>query len=181
MRHDTCILTTKDFAMLEALHDRCSATSGKWRALLYRKLDTANILFRDDVPPNVATLNSRICFRVDHGDADTRVLSHDRMTLPVGLLLPLTSLRGLALFGLREGQAISIGDDEGKTEHILLERVLYQPEAARMEREEASRASLPASRRAAFRVVSGGLDVSPSFDRPRPFSGGSGDPGPSAA
>lgn len=180
MRIDTCVITTKDFAMLEALYNRSPVTSGKWRALLYRKLDTASIVFSNEVLPKIATLNSRVCFRAGDGKTDIRVLSHERTALPVGALLPLTSLRGLALFGLREGQAITVSDDDGPSERILLEKIAYQPEAARLAQEAASRAAVPQSRRAAFRVISGGRDVSSLFVREN-FPSGSKDPGPSAA
>lgn len=182
MPHETCTLTTKDFTILEVMFDRNPDPAGAMTALLRRKLDTARVVFRDDVASDVATLSSRISFSVDGRDADSRVLSHDRMSAPTGLFLPITTLRGLALLGLAEEQTICIADDEGTETCIRLERVLYQPEAARREKAAIAQAATPEMRRLSLRVISGppaskqrkayvGLVVSADGD----------DPGPTAA
>ena len=181
MPHETCILTTKDFTILEVMLDRSPDPAGAMTALLRRKLDTARVAFRDDVTSDVATLSSRISFSVD-GDADSRVLSHDRMSGPTGLFVPITTLRGLALLGLAEEETICIADDESAETCIRLERVLYQPEAARREKAAIAQAATPEMRRSSLRVISGplatnqrkayaGLVVSADGD----------DPGPTAA
>ncbi|QKV18556.1 nucleoside-diphosphate kinase [Oricola thermophila] len=182
MRHDKCLLTTKDFAMLESMLDRGPHISDSWRALLRRKVNSAEIVFRDDVPPDVVTLNSRVRFRVDDGRPEVRVLSHGCTSLPVGLSLPLTSPTGLALLGSRENQVTIIEDDEGRPVRIFVEKVLYQPEAAHREQLEAVERLSPQSRRSGFKVISGGLspERSPRSGN-RLCPGGSDDPGPSAA
>lgn len=104
------------------------------------------------------------------------------MSAPTGLFLPITTLRGLALLGLAEEETICIADDEGVETCIRLERVLYQPEAARREKAAIAQAATPEMRRSSLRVVSGppaskqrkayvGLVVSADGD----------DPGPTAA
>ncbi len=152
MHKDACILTTKDFTILEVMLDRCAEADGLMATILRRKIANATVLFQDDVPASVATLSSRVSYHADAGDPDSRILSHDRMNSPTGLYLPITSPVGLALLGLSEGQAFCLDSDEG-ARHVMLEAVLYQPEAARRERAALAKMATPAMRRSALRVV----------------------------
>lgn len=179
MSDEKCILTTKDFTILEVMRDRCPDPDDALARLLKRKLETAMVMFRDDVPENVATLNSRVTFSVNGRDPDTRIISHDQMNAPVGLFLPVTILRGLALLGLSEGQEISLINHEGAEERIRLEKVCYQPEAARREKQRMERLAGPASSRPKLTLIRGAAQ-----DRPQPMPAGPDgfdDPGPSAA
>lgn len=153
MTIDSCVLTTKDFTILEVMFDRCSDRSSPLGTLLKRKLEAAIVIFRDDVAPAVATLSSRVVYRCGDREVDTRILCHDRMSSP-GLFLPITTPLGLALLGLIEGQSMQFDAAEGPR-CVLLETVAYQPEAARREREAIARLATPAMRRKAFRLVSG--------------------------
>lgn len=156
MPPDACILTTKDFTILEVMLDRCSDRNGTMGTLLRRKIDEATVVFSEDIASTVATLGSRVAFRMDDGQPDSRILSHDRMASSVGLFLPITSPVGLALLGLSEGQEFVLRTAEGQR-RILLETLLYQPETARREREALARLATPVMRRKALRVVSGGF------------------------
>ncbi len=61
MPNETCILTTKDFTILEAMRDRYLGWGDPLAPILNRKIESAVVTFRDDVPENVATLSlSRI-------------------------------------------------------------------------------------------------------------------------
>lgn len=123
---------------------------------------------------------SRVTFSVNGRDADTRIISHDRMTSPIGMFLPVTTLRGLALLGMAEGEQFKLTNSDGIEERILLEKVNYQPEAARREKDAMERLSTgKATGKPALRLIRGAfydraplVAVSPDgFD----------DPGPSAA
>lgn len=181
MSCDSSILTTKDFTILEIMLDRLADPGAPIGRLLRRKLDTAIVMMRDDIPPHVATLRSRLRFRVDAGEAETRVLSHAPMGAPVGMFLPITAPRGLALLGLAENQAIEVETAGGRHERLVLEKILYQPEAERAELASRADADTPAARRARLRLVGGGLAgrvrtaICPSGN------GTDDDPGPSAA
>jgi regulator of nucleoside diphosphate kinase len=177
MSTDNCILTTKDFTILEVMQDRCHRDE-PLSTILKRKIDTALVVFRDDVPGNVATLSSRVTFSVDGRDPDTRVLSPERMTSPIGMFLPITTLRGLALLGLAEGQGFVLADHEGQEERIVLEKVLYQPEAARREKETLAGRSAPA-RKPLLKLIRGAFHEHPRLEPAG--SDGFDDPGPSAA
>ncbi|WP_404924799.1 nucleoside-diphosphate kinase [Mesorhizobium sp. ORM16] len=130
---DSCQLTTKDFTILEVMqerHPRGDALS----VVLQRKISSAIVMFREDIPPTVVTLSTRVTYRVNDGPAETRIVAHDEMRGLVGMLLPITNPRGLALLGLAEGQSMSIPTAQGGHETLAVHEVVYQPEAARRER-----------------------------------------------
>ncbi len=179
MPTENCILTTKDFTILEVMRDRCLGMDDPLAPILKRKIESAVVVFRDDVPVNVATLSSRVTFRVDGREPDTRVLSHDRTTSPVGMFLPITTPRGLALLGLAEGQDFVLTNHEGRDERVVLEKVQYQPEAARRDKEAMASLSARTQGKPSLRVIRGAF-----HDQPRLVPAGSDDfddPGPSAA
>jgi regulator of nucleoside diphosphate kinase len=125
-----CQITAKDFTILEAILERTPLYDRAFRCLLERKLSTARIVLRDDVDPQVATINSRVEYSVDNGPMDNRILIHGGESTVLGLTLPVTTLRGLALLGLRADASIIIGRPHGPEEEMRLHRVAYQPEAA---------------------------------------------------
>ena len=96
MSTETCILTTKDFTILEVMRDRRRGREDPLVPILKRKLETATIVFREDVPETVATLSSRVTYSVDGRPPDTRVISHDHLSMPMGMFLPITAPRGSA-------------------------------------------------------------------------------------
>lgn len=176
MTDDTCMLTTKDFTILEVMRERCLGRDDPLAPLLDRKMESARVVFSDDIPENVATLNSRVTFCAGAHDADTRILSHDQMQhAPVGMFLPIKSLRGLALLGLSEGQEFVLRSNNGVEERVALQKVRYQPEAAKR-RQAAEKRAASAPRKPALKLVHGaGRDVEPSsptgthdFDGPGP-------------
>ena len=172
MSMDRCILTTKDFTILEVMLDRSLGRDDPLVPILRRKLDAATVVLRADVPSAVATLSSRVSFSVAGRPADTRILSHDRMNSP-GVFLPITTARGLALLGLSEGQQFLLRGRGGAEEEVLLESVLYQPEAARRRQETTSQPE--PQRKPMLTLVQGGEQ------RTMDGAGGFDDPGPSAA
>jgi regulator of nucleoside diphosphate kinase len=179
MSAETCILTTKDFTILEVMRERCLGRDDPLASILKRKIESALVVFRDDVPLSVATLSSRVTFRVGWRDPDTRILSHDRMNGSAGLFLPITTPRALALLGLTEGQDFLVTDHEGREERVVLEKVQYQPEAARREREALASFSAPAHRKPSLKLIRGATDSQPRLEGIGPD--GFDDPGPSAA
>lgn len=185
MPTETCILTTKDFTILEVMRDRCLGSGDPLTPILKRKIESALVVFRDDVPENVATLSSRVTFSVDGRKPDTRVLSHDQMTSAVGLFLPINTPRGLGLLGLAEGQEFTLTNGDGVEERMLLEKVHYQPEAAKRHKDAITAGqSASVKLRPALKLIHGALK-----DRPQPIAAspvpadteGFDDPGPSAA
>ena len=79
----------------------------------------------------IATVGSRVRYRLNGGESVT-----DRLTAPAhwngaGTGLPLTTARGLALVGLSEGYELPFIDRNGQEQAVTLETVCFQPEAAR--------------------------------------------------
>ncbi|QPC43547.1 nucleoside-diphosphate kinase [Kaustia mangrovi] len=177
-----CRLTAKDFTLLERLLERTPGSgAARFRRLLRTKLSAATVLFRDDIDPRIATLDSRVVFNVDGGPTDTRILVLDGNRAMQGATLPVTTLRGLALLGLAAGDAVEVERPGGGTERLRLEAVAYQPAAS-------GQASRPHPGPQASRMPA---SPAPVIDfaarRPRPVDGGDGsfdgggDSGPSAA
>jgi regulator of nucleoside diphosphate kinase len=129
---DSCQLTTKDYTILEVMQER-HPRGDVLSVILQRKISSAVVMFREDIPATVVTLSSRVAYRVNDGPAETRIVAHDEMRGLVGMLLPITNPRGLALLGLAEGQSMSI-PTAGGLETLTVHEVVYQPEAARRER-----------------------------------------------
>lgn len=183
---DGCQLTTKDYTILEVMRERHPTRDGTFSTILQRKISSAFVMFREDIPANVVTLSSRVAYRVNDGPAETRIVAHDQMRGLVGMLLPITNPRGLALLGLAEGQSMSIPTSDGSLETLTVHEVVYLPEAARRERLKLAGVAEPGPSRPGgprLRVVhrsgephnEGQNKVAAAFDA------GFDDPGPSAA
>jgi len=123
-------MAAADFRACQALLESCEPGS-PLRRLLHRKLHATRPVEDGDVDPLVVTLNSRVEFRVDDEAPQTRILVRCgfRNGL-VGLTLPVTAPRGMALLGLREGQSFEF-EEGGRDRVVTVLRVLYQPQAAR--------------------------------------------------
>jgi regulator of nucleoside diphosphate kinase len=183
---DSCLLTTKDYTILEVIRERHPMRDEPFSAILQRKISSAVVMFREDIPANVVTLSSRVAYRLNDGPAETRIVAHDHMRGLVGMLLPITNARGLALLGLAEGQSMSIPTADGSLETLTVHEVVYQPEAARRERLKLAGVAAPDP----YRPGGPGLRVIHRSDEPRDeaqnkvaaaLDTGFDDPGPSAA
>lgn len=130
-----CQLTTKDLSVLEVMLDRCNDRDGPIATLIQRKLDAAVVVFRDDIPPKVITLNSRVAYRVDQGIRKEHLIVQSAGTGFPDFALSIHTLRGLGLLGLAEGQSITIDAYDGGDETLLVESVIFQPEAGFRDRE----------------------------------------------
>ena len=174
MSKDDTILTTKDFTILEAMRDKRSGTADPLTPILRRKLGSALVVFAEDLPESVASLNSRVTFTVNGGVRQTRALVLDGIASLVGMSLSITTLRGMALLGLAEGQEFVVSNRDGLEERILLEKVEYQPQARQRQQ-----GTVMAERKPLLTLVRGGREEYPRLARIMPDSPD--DPGPSAA
>lgn len=165
-----CILTTKDISILETMLERNPETTSPLASLMRAKIADATVVFRDDVPETAVTLNSRVSYRVDGGEPDTRIVAQAHMNSAVGCFLPVTTMRGLALLGMTQGETVRIPGRGRVMEEIELLAVLHQPEAAQR-RKLAPRPAVPA-----LKLIHGG-----KVDRPPPIAPFDDDWGPGAA
>jgi regulator of nucleoside diphosphate kinase len=125
-----CRVTAKDFTILGNMITRMPPYDDRLLRLLRRKLSTAIVVLPEDVAPDVATLNSRVEYRIDGGRTEACVLVHGAGDASLGLALPISTLRGLALLGLSAGDSVAIERPDGRVETVSLETVAYQPESA---------------------------------------------------
>lgn len=185
MLAEYCVLTTKDLTILEVMLDRCLGRDDPLVPILRRKIQSAIVVLSEDIPANVATLNSRVAYTVDGHGRELRVLARASSSSTVGLFLPIAGVRGLALLGLTEGGTFEVAQRGGRTEKIVLEKIHYQPEAAKREGMAALRKTPQTSRRPVLTLVKSDLDIRPA-GQARPWLApvepdGFDDPGPSAA
>jgi regulator of nucleoside diphosphate kinase len=126
-----CCITAKDFTILGNMIKRSPPYDDRLLRLLRRKLSTAIVVLPEDVAPDVATINSRVEYRIDGGRTEACILVHDEGNGSIGLALPISTLQGLALLGLSAGGSVSIERPDGRVQTVSLETVAYQPESAR--------------------------------------------------
>ena len=154
----SCILTTKDISILETMLERNPEKSSALACLMRAKISAATVVFRDDVPETAVTLNSRVSYRVDGGEPDTRIVAQAHMNSAVGCFLPITTMRGLALLGMMQGETMRISGRGQAMEDIELVAVLHQPEAAQRGRPSSRPKTAPA-----FRLIQGGKPDRPAI------------------
>ncbi|AKH99346.1 hypothetical protein IMCC20628_00622 [Hoeflea sp. IMCC20628] len=144
-KNQACILTSKDFTILETMYDRRHTLTDCVRLLLKQKLDHTTVVFTDDIDGNIITLNSRVRFRVSDRQPQTAIITQSPMHGVVGQSLSLETARGMALLGLPEAVEFSLPGQFGEApERLVVVSVQFQPEAARRERlnKELARPSL---------------------------------------
>lgn len=174
MGRDPAMLTARDGYVLEKMLRDWPPLTDEWLALLKRKLSGGRLPAGARVPADLAMIDARVTFRCESGLSDTRTLCLPGTYAPGSAFLPVTTFYGLALLGLREGQAMTFDRPEGRRDWIVLEKVLFQPAAGGPVPEAPAEAA-----RAPFRVIAGGL-TERAFTAANENGPGQG-PGPSAA
>jgi len=117
---DLIMLTAADMAELSLL---------RAYAPLRRELERAIVVSSAAVPPDIATMNSRVPY-TDEKDGATRTVSlvypieADAAKGKVSVLAPV----GTALLGLSEGQSIEWDFPDGSRRRLKLEQVVHQPQ-----------------------------------------------------
>lgn len=131
MSTPTITLTAKDYAVLEGLLGNPREAFAGAAMLIRRKLHAAVPVFADDIATDVATINSRIRYRINGGRTEERTIVAAAHESILGITLQLNSPRGLALVGVSAGQSVASTREDGAEEVLTLDAVLYQPEAER--------------------------------------------------
>lgn len=122
-------LTTKDHAILQTMLERHRGPRGPYLLLLERKVRDSAIFFRDDIPPGIVTLNTRLTYLVDGAQAGPHLIVQSQVRDLPPFALSIHTLRGLALLGLAERASIAVDVGSGVHETLMVEDVLSQPEA----------------------------------------------------
>lgn len=125
-------LTGDDHRRLSELASKTEYFSAKVSHFLSSELGRASICDADDITPDVATMNSRLLFRLDSvAGMHARILSYPETYIANGQFISIMSPLGVALIGLREGDRMPFMDLQGKQCSIQLASVMFQPEANR--------------------------------------------------
>jgi regulator of nucleoside diphosphate kinase len=127
MGDEPSMLTARDRYVLERLGDTGPHATKEWLDLLRRKLSGGSLPAGAPVPGDLATVDARVAFRCESGLRDVRTLCLPGLYVPGAAFLPVTTLYGLALLGLREGQSVEMMRPGGRPDRILLEKVLFMP------------------------------------------------------
>ncbi|MGV3555501.1 MAG: hypothetical protein ACO1OD_09615 [Croceibacterium sp.] len=125
--------TQRDHRLLSGLLRSDTSLSSTQRGLLGWKLDHCVVVDPADLPPWIATIGSRVRYRIGDGAPQTDRLTASNQWNGAGATLPLTTGRGLALVGLGEGHVLPFVDRCGQQQVVALDTVCFQPEAARAE------------------------------------------------
>jgi regulator of nucleoside diphosphate kinase len=137
-RSDRLLLTSSDAARLRSALRRArlappSPEGGGAAALdaVARALETAILVPQDRIPPDVATMRSRILLKdLDSGARRSVVLSYPEEERAHHGHVSVLSPVGLALLGLSEGAVVAWPLPSGRTAVLRVDAVEYQPEAA---------------------------------------------------
>ncbi|ESR24543.1 nucleoside diphosphate kinase regulator [Lutibaculum baratangense] len=129
-----CCLTVKDHGLLE--HQMLELAKRPRQSdflvrLMRAKLADARIVMTADLPPDIASANSRIGFSIEGGPEEQRVLTFWDHEALAHQGLPVTTPLGATLLGMRAGQTGVHIEVDGRQRGLELRRVLFQPEHAR--------------------------------------------------
>ncbi len=125
-------LTAKDHLFLESLLH--GTYDDLFLSLLKRKLESADVVLPELLDPHVATIESCVEFSVGGGFLERRVLTRHEKDATRDPPLPVTTLRGLALLGLRAGDVFALRTPSGIIEPLRLETVVHPPRWASLRR-----------------------------------------------
>lgn len=178
--HARCRLTFRDWAILRAMLDR-RAADDPLAALLRQKLSVCDIVSGEDLASDVVTLDSRIVFSADDGSSHTRILVRTEAAGSVGLTIPVTSPRGMALLGMSKGETGTVAREDGPAETVRVDDVLFQPDAAKWSAQWRPPDNRLVRRPTLTLVHSAERNLPHSRALQYPQGGGNDDPGPSAA
>ena len=122
-------LKTRDHAILQAMLERHGGARGPFARLLERKVRTSAICFRDDIPADVVTLDTRLSYRVNGRPAGPHVIVQGEVDDLPDHAVSIRTIRGLALLGLSERACITVDLGRDVAEELCVEHILSQPEA----------------------------------------------------
>jgi len=123
-------LSRIDLERIEALLERASDADVANLAALRAELDRAEVVEPADMPAQIVTMNSTVTFTdEDNGEKLTLTLVYPSAAGATGTVSIMAPV-GSALLGLAQGQTIDWPAPHGRTRHLRVLDVSYQPEAA---------------------------------------------------
>lgn len=122
-------LSLNDYPVLMTYVKSHTELDAFMRSLLTVKLATCEVMRPEDLPPDVATLNSQIMFRVGRRAPERRLLVNQSRGSAAGITLSVTTPLGVALVGARVGGYCVVLRRDRSREIVDLKAVTFQPEA----------------------------------------------------
>lgn len=125
-------ITTEDFRALRLLAHQHRRGAPEICEFLMGEINRAIVCAPEWIPDDVVTMNSRVAFKAsDEREPETRMLVFPDRYDPTGQAISILTPLGAAMIGLAAGSGIDYRDREGDLNSVHVERVVYQPEAAR--------------------------------------------------
>lgn len=125
-------LTSKDYFALEnfliVLTKRRGDEATYLARLIRTKLADARIVLSEDVDADVATSGSRVTFSINDRPHETRSLILGEDSPGTNRDLPIFTLLGIGLIGMKTGQTTPWADHCGNTGMLALHRVEHRPQ-----------------------------------------------------
>ncbi|HLV60748.1 MAG TPA: nucleoside diphosphate kinase regulator [Fredinandcohnia sp.] len=124
-------ISTKDMERIQSLLDSTVSVRNR-EALenLEAELDAAIVVKPEEIPRNVVTMGSRVRFRDEETNQTHEVtLVYPRDADPQSNKISILAPIGAALIGLKVGERIDWPLPNGRRRRLVLEEILYQPEA----------------------------------------------------
>jgi regulator of nucleoside diphosphate kinase len=123
------VLTSQDFARLEALLDSLPANAFPGKAFLEAELRRAEVVEPRQIPPNVVTMNSTVRFTIADSGEDFRLtLVYPKDVSGEAGRISVLAPVGSALLGLSVGDELEWPRPGGGMSTVRIVDVLYQPE-----------------------------------------------------
>jgi len=120
MDTSSCHLTTRDHLILERMATRFSHLDTFYARTLRRKVRDSRLYLRDDIPADVAVLNSWITYQIGGVAFGPHQLVDLTPEDAARDHLSIYSVRGISLLGLEEGTSVVIETPEGAWENMTL-------------------------------------------------------------
>lgn len=138
-RRDDCILTSRDYTLLEAWLIRAAESELEIDpvliALVRAKLAAARIVLSQDLEPDRARGGSRVLYALDGSPPVEQLLGHWRPDAVTENILPITSILGICLLGMKARQRVPLVRSDGSLAGVWLEAVIPHTGVARADRQ----------------------------------------------
>lgn len=129
-KRPSLIISSRDYARLEALLDSLPAGAMPNKAALEGELERAKIVEPEQLPPNVVTMNSTVRFTIaESGEEFELTLVYPKDAGEANRISVLAPV-GSALLGLAVGDELAWPRPGGGVSTVRVMEVLYQPERA---------------------------------------------------
>lgn len=128
-REAFCQLTAGDInVLMSLLEHEAEHHPAPFVILLREKLNHSSVFFREDIPETIVTIDTQLVYTINGARTGPHVLVRNPADDLPSFAISVRTLRGLALLGLAVGEKTEIRGDDGRSEVLMVERIIFQPE-----------------------------------------------------